>query len=204
MDEKQKLGNTIVTLRQLLDEMQGLSQPRSNFALTHFVVGQHDLPGRQYQQALLELQAMLFAMGDMYDDLEVAQLDLADLHADELMPLARKEIAMRRANRKMEEMKINIAGRLREAEFLVALLNSMPKYTLEDLEKEEAEYWNRRLSRQHFMALTGDPGNVDAMIQMFTRPGEAKPLIEGSQEMLARLGGSSVQALPGGENDLSS
>lgn len=218
MEEKEQLGNYIATLSDLLAEMKTLSQPRSKFALQHFVVGQHDLPGRQYQQVILELQALFFAMGDLYDQYEEAQIDVdeAEYALDNLsegFERRRKQVEYRRALRRMEELKITIAGRMREAEFLLGLINSMPRYSLEQLEKEEAVYWQLRLSRQHMLARMGDPGNLDAVIQMFTDPGKQKPQIAGIGDVLpmfaptqvaGQLQERAVAQLMEGQNEVSS
>lgn len=179
----------INSAEKLLQEMQDLSQPRSNFALRHFVIGQHDLPGRQYAQIIAELQALLFSLGDMNDSLELKQLDLEPLDlALEIEPDPRTRIERRRLAREIESLKIVIAGRVREGETLLELLNSMPRYTLEQIEAEELDYWQRRISRQYFEALAGG-GNLDAAIQMFTEPGKAKPQLAGINDVLGQFNG---------------
>jgi hypothetical protein len=176
------MNDITVTQKQiegLLGEMRELGQPRSDYALAHFVVGQHDLPGAQRKQVLDELQAMMFALADVNDEKKTAEIDLAEileLHDEKHgYEWQREEIKIGGLRRKILSLELHLEGRLRECETLLAMLDRIPKYTREQYEAEEPEHWARRLTRQFVLHQRGDFGNLDALLQMETEPGKAKP-----------------------------
>ncbi len=172
-------------LRELLPEMVELGRMRSDFALDHFVVGQHDMPGRQRAQALVELQSMYFGLGEVYDDLRLAQLDLEEKPRE----TPRQKIAAEGLERRILQLSINIYQRIKEIDHLIELLGKMPKYTAEQLEKEEAVYWATRLPRQAYLMPRDPGGNLDALLQYITKPGEDKPVLPaGPHTFLLGLG----------------
>lgn len=183
MDEIQlRAGQRLGELRGMFEEMVELGRMRSDFALRQFVVGQHDMPGRQRAQALAELQSLYFSMSDVYDDLECSQMELEDALEDAERTneeRARRyiEISINRLRRKILNLTIHLSQRLKEVDCLLELLKNMPRYTAEQLEQEEREYWLRRLTRQAFLAMIDPGGNKDALLQMATRPGKVKPVL---------------------------
>jgi hypothetical protein len=166
-------------LHELIDEMKELSQPRSDFALKHFVVGQHDLPARQRQQAILELQSMMFELANQYDEICLARLDIEEfeeaLDKTEGRQKQRIQIQIDQKRRFIEGVEIGLTGRLRECDYLYAMLQHMPKVTAEQLEVEEEAYWAMRLSRQLLLAGRDPGGNLTAILQMLTDPGKPRP-----------------------------
>ncbi len=175
-------------LRTLLPDMLELGRMRSDFALTHFVVGQHDTPGRQRAQALVELQSLYFSMGEVYDELKLAQLDLEGLQA-KWVKTKRDRILIAGLERKIMAIGMNIFQRVKEIDCLLELLSKIPSYTAERLEKEEAAYWAVRLTRQAYLAPRDPGGNLDALVQYITEPGKLKPAVPvGPHEFLAGLG----------------
>jgi hypothetical protein len=177
MSDELEVKQTISQIENLLNEMDELSQPRTNFALEHFVVGQHDMPGRQRTQVLAELQAMMFSLADTNDDITKAEIKLQRLSAWWYPKTVTTRMETSKLQRNIRSMQIQRNGRMRECEFLLGLLDKMPLYTREELEKEEAEYWQRRLLRQHFLQTRGDFGNLDAILQMATSAGVSKPAL---------------------------
>lgn len=178
------LEEIIADIESLAAEFAEFQQPRSDFVLKHFVAGQHDLPGRQRAQVVMELQSKLFAIkrgkvergrlrlkgdraqrryesGDALDQQE-AMLDIDSAEVD------------------MQELNLAMMGAVREANTLLAILSTMPIYTREQLEAEEAEYWMRRLTRQYVIGGRDVGGNLDAVLQTLTEPGQAKPVTLGS------------------------
>jgi hypothetical protein len=166
-------------LHELIDEMKALSQPRSNFALKHFVVGQHDLPARQRQQVILELQSMMFELANQYDEICLARLDIEEfeeaLEKAEGRSRQRIQIQIDQKRRFIDGVEIGLTGRLRECDYLYAMLQHMPKVTAEQLEAEEDSYWAMRLSRQFLLAGRDPGGNLTAVLQMLTQPGKPRP-----------------------------
>ena len=193
-------------LRSLLDEMQELSQGRSDFALRHFVVGQHDLPGRQRQQVIVELQGMMFELANQADDLRLAELDIEDLQLklkkESGTKAERLKIRIGQKERQIEQINIRLTGQLRECDTLYAMLQMMPNYTKEQLEAEEEAYWSRRLSRQYNLSQRDVGGNLTAILEMLTEPGKEKPKAALSVDQLVALMGlaeGSIIKIGGGE-----
>jgi hypothetical protein len=157
-----------------MGEMDELLVPRSMYALTHFVVGQHDTPGQQRRQVLAELKGMLFNLADSVDDARLLELDIQDLEGAKELD-ERGEINLARKKRHLRGAQITLRNQLAECDNLLKILNQIPKYTREELEAEEPEYWRRRLNRQHNLGQLGDFGNLDAQLMMRTEPGKTKP-----------------------------
>jgi len=194
MNEIQEFETRKPQLEALLAEFETLGQPRSDYVLTHFVVGQHDRPARQRQQALLELREMLFSLSDTADDirlLEVEIEELADQFGREKDAFAKRkiEIGVGRKQRQITALRLQMAGRLRECEFLYELLQTLPACTREQFEAEEAEYWQARLTRQFVLGQRDHGGNLNAALEMLTQPGQPKPeLAAGFADMLPAIG----------------
>ena len=182
----------ISQMEKLLGEMAAI-QPRSNFALEHFVICQHDTPGRQRQQILSELQALMFALADMNDDVELAQFDLENIQDSD-----RGRIERRKLERQIYGIQISIQQRLKEVNFLLSMLERLPVYSAEEFEAEEPEYWQKRLTRQVFFAQHGDNGNLDAILQMASQPGIDKPVLPLKlEDIFSLLGLDPAKFLPG-------
>jgi hypothetical protein len=195
-------------LRSLLDEMQELSQARSNFALRHFVVGQHDLPGRQRQQVIVELQGMMFELANQADEIRLAELDIEELKAslvgggDNRINADRIKIKIAQKERQIEQINIRLTGQLRECDTLYAMLQELPKYTKEQFEAEEEAYWGVRLPRQFALSQRDVGGNLTAILEMLTEPGKAKPSVSITVDNLVAIMGlseESTKKLTGGK-----
>ncbi|HUI88725.1 MAG TPA: hypothetical protein VLX61_08345, partial [Anaerolineales bacterium] len=172
-------------LQKLLPEMIELGRMRSDFALEHFVVGMHDMPGRQRAQALAELQAMYFSLGELYDDIRLTELDLKENDRK----TERQRIQAEGLERKLLSLSINLRQRIKEVDCLIKLLGKMPEYTAEQLENEEKIYWATRLTRQAYLMPRDAGGNLDALLQFITEAGKDKPVVPvGPHQFLLGLG----------------
>jgi hypothetical protein len=203
-----ELKNRQENLRSLLDEMQELSQGRSNFALRHFVVGQHDLPGRQRQQVIVELQGMMFELANQADEIKLAELEIRELQVALLnskntdIDIERLKIKITQKERQIEQINIRLTGQLRECDTLYVMLQELPKYTKEQFEAEEPAYWSRRLPRQFTLSQRDVGGNLTAILEMLTEPGKEKPSVAITLNNLVALLGlseESVKHLTGGK-----
>ena len=125
------------------------------------------MPGRQRQQAVLELQIKMF-------NIRRAQLEEKRMKiqrqrfmetGDELDKVEAEKIEV-----DLAELRLSRMGAIREANALLKILDTLPEYTYEQLQQEEAEYWQRRLSRQALQDLrsmgTISAGNLEAIGQM--------------------------------------
>lgn len=180
MDKINKYENEIIEkIEALREDIDAIQQPRSDFALKHFVVGMHDTPGRQRMQAVLELQIKMF-------NIRRVQLEEKKLHIERrrqqgivkgwnTFKRSLAEIEIERIDIDLADMNLARLGAIREAKCLLAILDNLPKYTYEQLQEEEVLYWQARLSRQALTDLksmgTIGVGNAEAIMQMFRELG---------------------------------
>jgi hypothetical protein len=164
-------------LRAAISEMQ---QPRSDYMIERFVVGQHRTPERQYHQCIIELQlkhdAIRRAMLEIRrEEVMIEAADLAiktppqsGLSWDIAKELARLEIQERRWN--IENAEMRIRGWLGEFDALYAIFEAMPKFTDAQLQAAEAAYWLERLERQAAQDIAQHGsigvGNAEALLQI--------------------------------------
>lgn len=191
-DEADQAANKVC---KLLREINELKQNRSDYVLEHFVIGQHDTPGRQRLQILDELESLFFAVQDMTDERETARIEIEEIGS--LTPgnpyeESRLIIRMRRAQRTMIALELQINSRVREINTLLSILSTLPEYTREQLDQEEAEYWVRRLNRQATLSQVGastglGEGNMEALLQLHFKPGEVRKLNTGQGEKIVAL-----------------
>lgn len=154
-------------------ELENLSnnyvvQSRSNFQLKHFVIGQHDTPEMQYRQILIEAQDLLYKIKMAEFDLEKKKIRLEKLAKSDskISAVKAKEVQLA-----IEYTLLTLEGAKRELFYLEELFKQYPKYTLDDIEDNQREYWEKRLSRQAdldtFSAQKGiSVGNAQSMLDI--------------------------------------
>jgi len=120
-------------------------QPRSNFQLQHFVVGQHDTDEMRYCQCVTEIQALYYTIKGVSLELQKTQIEIDRLRAtgDEI-----DEIEAQIKELGIEQTKVVAVGAFRELEILLAIMRSYPAYTRQEIEAGQPEYWHKRLHRQ--------------------------------------------------------
>ena len=145
-----------------------IQQPRTNFQLKHFVVGQHDTEPRRWMQCVLELQIKL-------QNLKRAAINRRKINRKIAAFAARgdeesaDEAALLQIDR--DEHELAIMGALRETEALFAIYQSFPRsYTRDEIDASEDEYWQKRIARQarHGILSNGSigMGDLDSMAQI--------------------------------------
>lgn len=155
--------------QEVLDSIAEIQQPRSKFQIEKFVVNQHDTSEMQYYQVLLEIQSL-------YDSLKSASFDY---RKNEIRVKRLKEsgdeidaIDAEQIEYGMEQTKMIAYGAVRELEHLLNIYNSFPvKYSREQIEIAQPEYWSRRLTRQINLDMIGNgssvnPANLEALRQI--------------------------------------
>lgn len=130
-------------IRSAITEIQ---QPRTDFELRHFVVGQHDTEPRRYAQCVLEIQIKLQALrrADVIRrqiERKIRRLESkatpASVDAAELLRLD------------LEDQQFACLGATRELEALYDIFKGFPRqYSREELNECESQYWQSRLLRQ--------------------------------------------------------
>jgi len=180
---------------ELADAIQVIQQPRTEFQLRHFVVGQHDTEPRRWLQCVLELQIKVQNLKRAQIERRRMQRRRATLHTvwmNERDEDARDESEIIALD--IAETDLAILGAMREAHALYAIFKSFPKcYTREELDAAEAEYWQKRLVRQarHEVNACGSigTGNQDALEQIGVSPG---PVLAEARACLGQSARSSI------------
>lgn len=146
--------------KELEAAFHAINQSRTNFQLENFVVGQHDTPTRQFQQCIMELQVKTFNLRrQMIEKRKLLKKIDTETDPDE------KELLLI----SMEELELGLESQVREWNTLYAIFQSMPKFTYEEIQAGEEEYWGLRLARQAGEDVLAHGrigiGNLDAMWQ---------------------------------------
>lgn len=155
----------------MFDEIQKaiaeIQQPRSAFQIEKFVLGQHATPEMQYYQTCIELQDLIYKYRLAEINVKKQELKIAKLRAtkDELDELKAQEIEIH-----LEQTKKVMIGAQREIEHLTKLFDSFEhKYTREEIENAQAEYWQKRLTNNaKAMLIAGtqvNPAHIESMQQ---------------------------------------
>ena len=156
---------------ELLKAFEAIQQPRTNFQLEKFVVGNHDVPEQQYAHCVLEIQVK-------YNALRKAKISFEKM--DYLIAKYKKEAddGNKLSGFKAREKEVEkdtawlaVVGAIRELEFLYAMWKGFKKkYTREEIDKVQPLYWKKRLERQaHQDVMAGGRigvGNQEALRQI--------------------------------------
>lgn len=139
---------------------------RSDYQLQHFVIGQHDTPEMRYRQILIEAKNLMFKIRNAEIELEMTQLKIDKLEStDNKIKHLRAEQLRLGMNMTLDALE---AAR-RELAYLSELMKEYRYYSPEDIEANQPEYWEKRLTRQAStdrMALEQgiSAGNITSMI----------------------------------------
>jgi predicted transcriptional regulator len=144
-----------------------VQQPRSRFQLERFVLGQHATPEMQYYQTCIELQDMLYKYKLAEINAKKTQLKIDKLRAtgDELDELKAQEIELGQA-----QTRYAVIGAQRELAHLIDIWESFEhKYTREEIEAAQPDYWQARLTNNAKAMIMGGGGvnasHIEAMEQ---------------------------------------
>jgi len=147
---------------------QEIQQARPDFELEKFVVGEKDTEQQAYAQCVLELQIK-------YNNIRRGILNRKKLEIQvEKLKEKNDEISDIKADLKridIEEQDYAMLGAIREFEALKRIFESFPKkYTRQELNDAQPEYWKKRLTRQANLDLLAKGrvgvGNLDALRQI--------------------------------------
>jgi hypothetical protein len=165
-----------------------IQQPRSNFALEHFVKGEHVGEPRQYAQIVEELRRAYQYLRTLMLDIEKCQLEQETLkNSGKMTRLIEIEIEKKKIEQ--EDHEASLIGKLREFTTLYNMWKSFSKkYTAAEIDEAEPEYWKRRITYQmaqdRFANMNGvRVGLVDVMRQMRILP-EMQLDMGGLQQLL--------------------
>jgi hypothetical protein len=144
-----------------------VQQPRSRFQIERFVLGQHATSEMQYYQVCIELQDMihkykLSEINKKKTDLKIARLRST---GDELDELKAQEIELAQSQNAYA-----VIGAQRELAHLIDIWGTFQhKYTRDEIEAAQPDYWQARLTNNAKAMLMGgasvNPAHIEAMEQ---------------------------------------
>ena len=132
--------------KDIILHAKSIQQPRSNFQLTNFVLGQHDTEPMKFYQLCLEIT-------ELFHNIEVTELELEKLKIRKNI-LIKSDNEIDKIDAKIIQLNIDktesiINSSKNELLFLINLYQNFPKkYSREDIENDQFNYWNARLKRQ--------------------------------------------------------
>jgi len=129
----------------ITDAIAEIQQPRSRYQLIHFVIGQHDTPEMRFYQVVIELQDMGYKLRMAQLGVRKAQVEIERLLAtgDDLDAIEAEEKQVG-----LEQTRIVMRGAERELAVLTDLFDESQKFTRDEIEHAQPEYWQKRLTRQ--------------------------------------------------------
>lgn len=152
---------------QIEKSIAEVQQSRSRFQLEKFVLGQHPTLEMQFYQTCIELQDLIYKYKLAQINLKKQELKIARLResGNELKELKAQELELG-----LEQTKITMFGAEREIAHLIDIFNSFPKkYTREEIEQAQPDYWKARLTGNATAMLLGgvsvNPAHIEAMQQ---------------------------------------
>jgi len=152
-----------VDITEAIAEVQ---QPRSRYQLIHFVIGQHDTAEMRFYQLCLELQDMGYKLRTAQLSVRKTELEIARLleTGDEIDAIEAEEKQVG-----LEQTQIVMRGAERELAILTDLFDESQKFTRDEIEHAQPEYWQKRLTRQtNLQIMAGGVGwaQLDSMRQI--------------------------------------
>ena len=163
-----------------------VQQPRSRFQLERFVLGQHATLEMQYYQVCIELQDMIhkYKLAEITKkktDLKIARLRST---GDELDELKAQEIELNQS-----QTAFAVIGAQRELAHLIDIWGSFEhKYTRQEIEAAQPEYWDKRLTNNARAMLMGGTNVNAAHIEAMEQAGVLDKLIIEVEESKKELG----------------
>ena len=150
----------------ITDAIAEVQQPRSRFQIIHFVIGQHDTPEMQFYQLCLELQDMGYKLRVAELSVRKTEIEIRRLleTGDELDAIEAEEKQVG-----LEQTLIVVRGAEREMAILTDLFDESQKFTRDEIEHAQPEYWQKRLTRQtNLQIMSGNVGwaQLDSMRQV--------------------------------------
>lgn len=142
-----------MNIQEAIDQIQ---LNRTRYQMERFVVGQHHTPEMQYRQLLSEADVLLGTIKET--ELHIRKIEA---EAEELRETGKKSDAIEAEIKELAlpSLHRHITNARRELGILEELFECYPKYTIEDIEAAQEEYWRERLIRTaHFQALSGSVG----------------------------------------------
>ena len=143
---------------KLEEALEIINSGRTRYQLKHFVLGQHHSPEEQFRQLLLEANSLIEGIAEQ--ELEMKKLEA---EAEELRATGKKsdgyeaELKELKARSKKKHLK----GMSEELAYIKAMFEDSPKFSKEEIEDAQADYWKTRLTRVAQLQMLSRQGGVD-------------------------------------------
>jgi predicted transcriptional regulator len=153
-----------------------VQQSRSRFQLERFVLGQHSTEEMRYYQTVIELQDMIYKyklaqIAVKKSETKIAQLRATGNEIDELKAQER-ELGL-------AQTRFAMIGAERELAHLVDIWNGFEKkFTREEIEAAQPDYWKARLTNNANAMLMGGAGVNPAHIEAMEQAGILENFVE--------------------------
>jgi hypothetical protein len=161
--------------------MAEIQQPRSQFQLEKFVINQHDTDEMKYFQCVTEIQSLYYTIRTVSLEMKKTEIEIAKLRAtgDEV-----DEIDAQLKELGLEQTRLVGVGAFRELGHLMNIFESFPiKYTREQIEIAQPDYWSKRLNRQAILELTGGTQAAASHLDSLRQIGAIEVSAQGIKEV---------------------
>lgn len=135
-----------------------VSQNRTNYQLEKFVLGQHHSPEMQYRQLVIELNGLLDSKEE-----QKLRIEKTKAEAEELRETGKKSDAIEAKilDLKVKNMEAGLMPVEKEISHLQSIFDASYKYSAEEIEAAQADYWETRLTRVAQLQMLSRQGGVD-------------------------------------------
>jgi len=146
------------TVSEIQKARQEISQSRSKYQLEKFVIGQHHSQEMQYYQLVIEADGVINSIKE--SELKVKKLRA---EAEELRETGKKSDSIEAELKELSitSLATHITGSKRELVYLHQLFSDYPKFTRDEIEIAQADYWETRLVRTAQLQMLSRQGGVD-------------------------------------------
>jgi hypothetical protein len=143
---------------KLQDAIKEIKQNRTKYQLEKFVIGQHHSPEMQYRQLCAEAAGVINSIEETKLRIEKIKAE-----AEELRETGKKsdEIEARIKELSIPDLELHIISSQRELEFMEEMFEQFPKFTREEIEAAQQDYWETRLTRVAQLQMLSRQGGVD-------------------------------------------
>lgn len=162
------MGFELDKFNEILSELKAdfdvIAMAKSAYVLEHLNVKTHDHPTVQWAQALEEMRRRYYGIKRALIQVEILRRDINALDAT----TEGLEAELKRVD--LEELEWSIGGKWQEFLALFNVYQTFPRFTREELEAGQPEYWQRTLARQAGQDLQAygrvSPANLEGLKQV--------------------------------------
>jgi hypothetical protein len=154
---------------EIVNVFAEISQSRSNYQIEKFVVNQHDTDEMRYVQTILEIQSIYYSVKHSILEMQKNEIKIKRLKStkDEIDTLEAQQIELG-----MEQSRLAAIGTFRELKALLDILNTFPRYSRQQIEEGQKEYWHKRMHRQVETDQVGGGPSIAAHLNSLIQMGE--------------------------------